>query len=1456
MAAPAFLETFADAAAVDARLHWDPKLWRCADGFLRPPSCPTGVSSFTVGDLALTDWRLSFKAKRFEVPQKEQHFGVILAYDDQSSLRLYCRGKSVVYWDQVAGKTREHHGLGAEFGTALPVGEEAPWSTFTVTTEGPYVRVDVDGRPVGTIRREAAVLRSAQFYAYRVDCGFDDIEFTQQAGAIDTQPTAPELAWYAAFDGTTAIQGKDGDHEARTADALSFVAGVLGQAVRVHAATGTKPLLDYAAADAFAGTGGTVMFWFRPEWDGPIEDPKNFPWYGLFAAQDDSGKTPLNLWQWNWLRADLSRGGEAKGFSLNHRCRGSWLQGEWHHVALVWNENGWCSLYADGVPYERGMTGDRYLPQRQQAALTGVTSFSVGSQPGNRGSLKAADGAFDELRIYRTPLSADEVAAEYRKAFPVDLIVERRFLPAGTASELTVALYPGGQMVVPAVGKVVPTPVAVTLEAGLVPAAGGEALAKETFDGALTGETSVRLRVPPLAAGDYRLTCVVTHGKATVQRSFRIVVYALAGSQPPSREGLSLDEASQVLNCADADSAAKLLSNVPTTVQELGGVSYREAGPGKADRFAFEMTFADEQLQGPPVVLEIAWPDDKPRSMGLYLYPEAESKQHRDRLEGGVQSGDEYPLSGTMRVTRYLFYPDRHRYLFEARTMVPGMPAAVATVTVHPLLAPLPRLAIDLPKTMDHRRLGHLDEDQSFELLYRSSRSSDRAVRDLETLCDYLDYTGQELISYPLLRYSAIFYPVAGSDPSGGLRPEGWIDLFLQVLGARGKQLIGTVNLYTLPELDLMPSRIDAAIEAGMYTRDGEGDLVSGWHGYLPNPMHPDVRRAFLRHVGEILRRYGADPAFAGVDIWPTPAWTFRSLDHGYDDATVAQFATETGVAVPDGTGRERYQARYTFLTGPARDSWLAWRAKKTTETVTEICRLAAAVRPDLPVFLPLGVRPATPDDPTPELAAHFYRDMGIDVAALGKLPSLVLAERRNPTSYRHQKHWDNTETRTDEALFDRANATVFEAPGRATSASYLAYFESFNDSLKPDVYRSYFQNADVKAHGRFFLKEFAFCLATLDTTRMLIGAQPLGTAGRDEETREFARAYCALPAVAFAEVEGSGDPATVRWCDTPEGLYVYAVNTLCFPVSVSCQSAGDASGVELATGAEVQTQNRAVTVELAPFQLRSFRFPAHSPAKPVHVATAVSASTTAWFAQREATVATGIQAVAETGTDVASLARQLTAIRAACAAGSYAEAHRLLFAKEIMELGKLREAAEQGYLKQQAQMIARNAYAVNCGQGGGAFYRAANGMLFFPDQPFREGGYGYTGSYKSVTRSIDGLQGADDPTLYATEAYDFSSYRFTVRPGTYTVRLHWKVGYEPGAKPDVFVLNLDIEGKRVLEQADLFVLAGSDFKRAMVRDFPGIVVADGVLDVDFGTVADHSSTSRLCNAIEIIPQE
>jgi len=1443
--------------ALPGWLQASPQAWTLADGALQTLGAQQGMSTLEFRAPALDAWRLSFRVRRLVVPDTDQHFGVILAFADGTRLRVYCRGKTMHYWDQAGDKTLAHESLGNELSPPLASGPQAPWSTVRIAARGAYVDVDLDGRSVGRIRREASALQQTQFYAYHLECALDDLCLERLAAASPGSAAAapaPVLALQATFDGSPAARAAAGDVAPLAATGLTFVDGVLGQAIKVSpAAAGDPPLLQYPAGDAFAGAGGTVMFWFRPDWDGAIQDPERFPWYGLLSTLDGAGKTPLRIWQWHWLRADLSRGEGLKEFSLNLRCRGNWLKGDWHHVALTWNEEGWCTLYTDGIPYELGLTWGDFLPQRAEASLTAIRSFSLGSTPERGGSMGIADGSFDELRVYRSPLPAAAVMAEYHRACPVDLIVERRFLPAAEAGELVLELHPGGAMVVPPVGEAVPGPAEVSLRCRLTDDSGAVALVEKEFSASVKAPVRLPLELPALPAGDYRLTCVLASGGAAVQRSYRIVAYELSPARPATADSARFGE--PALAVAAGGEVPTLVASAPTAVKALAGVPYREAGPAKADRFAFEVEFAEAQTRGEPVLLEVAWPDDVPRSMGLYMYPESRNKQHRDRLEGGTQSGEEYPLSGQLQTTRYLFYPDRQRYLFEARTLVSGMPAAVASLSVRPLLAPLPRLAVAYPPEGPHRRLGHLDEDQSFEVLFRDAGGSSQAVRYLESLCDYFDYTGQELISYPLLRYHATYYPSLGSCPSGGLRPEGWIDLLLQVLHRRGKQLLGTVNLYTVPDLYLLPARVDALIEAGAFLRDAQGDLVRGYSGYTCNPLHPMVHAAFLRDVGEILRRYGSHPGFGGLDLWVTPAWTFTSLDHGYDDATVAQFTADTGTALPAaGEGRDGYRVRHAFLTGPARAAWLAWRARRTTAALSEVDRLVRSLRPDLPVYLSLGVEPWKEGEDAPDLAAHYYRDLAIDVAAVRQLPSVVLAPQRHPTDYRHAKHWDHSESRFDEVSLDRSQTALFRAPGRASSGSYLTYFESFNDSLKPEVYAGYFQNADVKPHGRYFLQEFAFCLAAMDTTQMLIGAQPLGTAGRDDVVREFARAYGALPIDGFSDAAGPSDPVTVRYLSRGEKTYLYAVNTLAFPVEASVGLSREAAGTDLATGESVTTRQQGLAISLLPFQLRSFRLPGLQPAAPV-LTVDVPGATVQWYREQVDRAAADIQAVAATGADVTALQRHATALRRAFAAGALAETHRLLFAKPLRELAQVKEAALGGFLAEQTRLIATSTYAVNCGMGGVSFYRAASGTLFFPDQEFQPGCYGYVGPYKSVVRPLDGILGTQDATLYATEAYDIEGYRFAVTPGRYTVRLYLKVGYEPGAKPGIFVISVDLEGTRVMDKADLFLLADSDFHRALVKEFRGIEANDGVLDVQFSVPDGGEPTARLCNAIEVVPE-
>ncbi|MEI6503069.1 MAG: hypothetical protein WCP21_18825, partial [Armatimonadota bacterium] len=623
---------------------------------------------------------------------------------------------------------------------------------------------------------------------------------------------------------------------------------------------------------------------------------------------------------------------------------------------------------------------------------------------------------------------------------------------------------------------------------------------------------ALRLPVGKLPVGAYRAECLLTRPQGQFRRSFPLTVYEQQAAPVASREDVKLGERLVSVDCTKTDDG--FVESTPSAVKAVPGVgSCREAGASKWDRFGFEVRIPG--ADGSPVMLEVSWPDDRERAMSFYMLPKAASVQHRDRLSGGVQCGGEYPNSGTMQKARYLFYPTEEQYLFEVRTLVPGLPAAVAELELFRLAERLPKLALDLPKGLPGRSLGHLDEDQSFEVNFggpqdpgfrRSPLPYGYPIQTFERLLDYMDYTGQNLMSYSLARYTWSHLDEGPVNEVGdSIRVTGWVDLLLEMMGKRGKQLLANINVWTIPTPGMSEDQVEARLKADYYRVDRNGKAAgAGWDsgGLRDNPCHPAVRAGFLRLASEMLRRYGQHPAFAGLDLWCDSAtpYLFGSLNYGYDDLTIAAFEKVTGLKVPAGENpADRFAARYKYLTGEKRPQWLAWRAKQNTDLLKQVDALVRQTRPGLKLCLSLsGWYDTTPEFLDAEQAEDFdfskfaYENCGLDLAALKKLPSVTLMPMEDGTFYRWLKHWyGGRENVTNELNHNVSKFGVFRNGARSGTSIYLRYFESFSESLKQETYKGYFQNSDPKAPGRYFLQDFATALASQDASQIVIGAQP-----------------------------------------------------------------------------------------------------------------------------------------------------------------------------------------------------------------------------------------------------------------------------------------------------------------------------------------------------------------------------
>jgi len=1375
--------------------------------------------------------KLKMKIRRAAVSDKPGHFGVELLGGDGFRAHFYSHDGANFISALHQGKTKINDKGERGAKELFPVRADAPWGDVTIYVQPKLAELHVAGEPRGIVNANLLPLKRLSVYGYHNDVEVKDVEW-ETLPEVEPVSTDPNPSFQAAFDDGLVGMTTRGELAPTMSANVELVPGVSGQAVRL-AAKGKKPKdlpqLEYDVKGLFADH-GAVMFWMKSDWDGAYTG--DMPPYPMLAGLDATGKGKLNIAMTWWISFALGRTGTLKSEELKRDSRWNWRRGDWNHVAVVWSDGGWCKAYLNGLPYQQpfGFNG-KILTNLDQKAITRLV-VGTGS--------KASEAAFDELKIYKRPLSNGEVYDEYRKFMPVDLLVDRSTLDAGKPQEVVVLAAPGGYYMHPmpadrplSIGRV---EIKMQLESE-----DGKVVAEKNFSLNMSEPTELRMPVEKLAAGKYRLKCAVSPGRSplgqlldifsaprpasTVQRSFELQAYQPKEPMAPGNDDIQLGELIFSKDIKDG----KLLDagGVKVVASPLG--EYLEGGDHKENRFSFEVPFPEKYLDGRPVMLEIEWPDDKPRSMGLYMYPESKKANHRDRLGGGVQSGVEFPLTGKMQKTKYLFHPGLKSYLFEARTMVGKFPAAVAGFRVYAIKNErLPKLAVNYPENLPPRRFGHRDEDETADQNLGWDYKGNTAQTMTERLLDYLDYTGQNAWQYPFMRYTG--YNIAMEGTLHTLYP-GPADTYRYMIDAfkrRGKTTIGGIDLFTLPEMKMLPDETEEQVKRGWTLTKFDAPPVQPNQYTKPNHANPEVRAMIASHVKETARRFDNVPGFDGVNMTTQSMGFYSGLDDGYDDYTLKLFSKETGVDVAAKGGAERHE----FLTQePQLSAWRKWRDEQSVKLYRQIREEMDDVDPGLKLYLNVSATPS------PELAALYDE--------LRTIKGLQLVPLRFCTDHRHRMHWGRPPGDGDERLYAPAEVAKLMNGTLGFVDSYPSYFESFNGSLKNDVYCSYFQNADVKPFGRYFLKELAFAVAAMDAQRVLIGAQPLGTWGRDVEAREFAKAYCALPALPFENAQGAQAPVTVRYLNTEKGSYLYAVSMLWGDCATTLSLSSPVSLKDLSTG-EMVANGR---IKLKPFELRSF-YAADPQLKVTAVKTVVPGGVADFYRGKLGGTQQALDKLAAEKIDCAEAVAALATMRTLLAKGQFAELHRLLFSLAVAEV--MDKADNFKNIAEQAAMVRRGHYAVNCGSF--CFYKAKNGTLFFPDRPLGKGDYGYVGAYNNVVRDTEGIK-ADDPELYLTEAYSVDAYKFKVPPGDYKVRLYFKAGYKKGFKPDIFVFNVDVQGKRALDNFDLVTACDSDFSRTLIKEIRDVKVVDGSLEIRFGVDSKHDPSVKMVNAIEVIRQ-
>ncbi len=1034
---------------------------------------------------------------------------------------------------------------------------------------------------------------------YRIfDAGFEAVDAPVPAPVSARKPTArkPELIFYAPFDGNGEAVTAGGRKSPLEERNTVYTEGIRGGALRTSKAAGS--MLRYAVSGNLLPDAGTISLWFKPEWKAFAgTSSERSGWRTLLTMDRPASRLGSGaVWFWCW--GNLLRG-DTSDMRDDYRTSSLILEpGNWRHLAFTWDENtGEKHLYINGRRVDSRRDGDSPLRLRSAepaAAAAPIESFFVGGF----GESEQADGLIDELKIFSAPLSAEALRREAGTLLPLELEVHSNYLPAGGESLLDFTVLNRGSGPVPVRWRLLD--------------AGGRIVAESAEESLIPRDGAKRFReaVGALAGGRHRLEVPGNSGRegATIWK-FR----ADSPWSVPAGE-LKLEPVDRVLPDPELGPERFLVIG-ELRRGTLDGRPYLEAGRERGDRFAVRFQLPDAESA---YLIEWEYPDDAKRTADI-IAQSSQLKESEYELQTGYAAGDEYRNTGRMLVQRNIYFPRSKDITLVFMSARADAPAAVGEIRIFRIAGGLPDAAVKPAEPVDGwtRTVGIYYEDPAINNGFGVNGTS---IDQFETMVDrliaYMKYSGQNLLAYPMVWYHG--YIGEEYNPRSHI-PE-FAEAFLTKFDAAGLEFMATMNQNNI---EIPPGMVTReAVESGalhdspVAIWDTGKPNPGGWHGTPPNfnILHPDVQKEVLANLDRILKVGAPHPSFKGVVLHlPRHAmlW-FGDLKSGYNDYAVEAFEKETGIQVPvDRNDPMRGRLYAEWLLANAREPWIDWRCRKLSEFYRILAERIAAARPDLRLVINSMI-------PVPEIGAANYtaadfvkvknREAGLDPRYYAGIGNVILDQTVYPADYR----WRGGKPIRPEV--HQRLRTIDMEPGYyefLTSAKlpwihmHDRYWESAigasnrkdHWSDKPNALQApWFREqgwrvSTVNPAGFHAMRHYVLPLRYQDLLGVTKGGFLIGSYGMEPYLVPFARAFRALPAKRFSDLETASEVVKARKLDHGGSTYFYVVNTADVP-AVAEVSAGSGKVIDLVSGGEVAVSGGAFRIELGPYQLRSFRIP------------------------------------------------------------------------------------------------------------------------------------------------------------------------------------------------------------------------------------------------------------------------
>jgi hypothetical protein len=994
-----------------------------------------------------------------------------------------------------------------------------------------------------------------------------------------------------------------GEAKPTNANLPAIVDGVMGKGARFPAGAA----LRFAAPGNLDIVAGAISCWIQPP-----PDYLDETWTYLFCQEQEikAGETDFALWMVGprGLRYDI-RNRPAADNMLYIKESLFWRPGEWHHVLCNWDQDGTVEVTVDGVLSSVGSGGGDsarpFLRNPWRLPQPGALIFGAINAAGDN----AWRGAIDEVRIFNRPLTADEARTEVARvaarAVRATLIDPYLFAGRAEACRVDFTNWRNAELRLAPLYSV------------------KDASDKEVLSGVFdpftipvggTVRATLSLNLPE--PGACRLEISFPEADGLTPQSKELI--AVAAQESASGSG-RLELVAEV----DAAQAPVLAETVPSHIVKSPLGAYREGGGDFHDRFAFK--FSVKEI-GQPHVIVVQVPDDKRRTMEVLCQP-VDGFRPDYQGQGGIFTGDEYPLSNKLIEHRITFWPLAVDNCLIFKTNEPGAPAAVTGFQVFRLpdgLAALPVKAFR--GSVPARRIGMYYEDPVLASNYGSLPGLQPGRMNsfpgfgtvVDRMLDYLESFGQDTLQYPIVWYGGPLYGSAVEPLAAATRshPYGFPLYLAKRLEARGMRFNGWFHVQQFPSLAPLAivdeERVLAGEETVLNMRGDNHLYYMGWHHRDPtyNPIDPRVQEMVKDMVAEILDRFGASAGFEGItfNVVECSPLAFGSILSGYNDCNLRRFQDETGVRIPvDPASRYRFVMSYRWLMENAREAWVAWRCQKIHGFYKELAAMVKAKRPDLQFRVSLYSYPVYYEQAGPESVNYlsttrkpveWYREQGIDPALFEQDDDIVLV-RHQDMRLRHNRGHRGTVLPNIETLRTNCLSPEIAAPWRKLPAATLNLHDVYWESnigvrsplnLPPPATEHGWRVAQLNANTFHALEQYACGMDAVDPVEISKGGFVVGLNGMEPYLAAFAKAFRALPAVKFDDVNGFEDPVRCRQQVVDGKNYFYLQNRLPIPVEAEVRVEGAGGVTDLVQDAPTAIAGGAIKLTLAPYELRSFR--------------------------------------------------------------------------------------------------------------------------------------------------------------------------------------------------------------------------------------------------------------------------